>query len=265
MIRDALPETSIYPIVNSDRADIIVCTCYGDLTPLTTNLGALRLLFLGENVRPCFTEFDASITFDIGDHMGRNLYFPLCLFEIDLYNRKRPYPDRTVYTKEDFTSLCRQVDLSVRKKALVVVGNNCEPFRMSMISYLRDSGLRVDWYGSQHNPVDDKQQLLSSYRGHLCFENSFTPGYVTEKPMHAYLAGTPSVHWGSDLKYNIISSHSLFYSAKPDAYEMILKKCRELVESEEIIEVKPILELHHIEEYLDSARVFLRRWLGSFL
>ena len=39
------------------------------------------------------------------------------------------------------------------------------------------------------NPVNDKIDLLKKYKYTLCLENSLMEGYVTEKPIHAYLSG----------------------------------------------------------------------------
>jgi hypothetical protein len=41
-----------------------------------------------------------------------------------------------------------------------------------------------------------------NYRFVLCFENDIYPGYVTEKPFEAYLAGTVPLYYGYDvMKY----------------------------------------------------------------
>ena len=51
-------------------------------------------------------------------------------------------------------------------------------------------------YGSQTNPIEDKQELLKKFKGSIVFENSYYPGYITEKIIHTYLAGNISIYWG---------------------------------------------------------------------
>ena len=42
------------------------------------------------------------------------------------------------------------------------------------------------------------QEFLSTRKFNLCFESMSYPGYATEKIMHAYLAGTVPIYWGSE-------------------------------------------------------------------
>lgn len=254
-------------VVTSDirAADIIFCSCYGSLDCLSLNRHALRILFLGENIRPSYGHFDASISFDLSSYMQRNLYFPLCLLEIDLFGRGANYPDREIHSLSEFT-LPKSLDLSSRKRAIVFVGNNCEPFRLSLLSYLRNSGVDVDWFGSQHNPVKDKIALLATYRLNLCFENSFYPGYVTEKPMHSYLASTPCLHWGSDLDGKMLSAHSLFHSVDTsDDYSEILSRCKMLLNSSSFVTIEPLFSEQYVISELSRATQFLRHWFQPYL
>jgi hypothetical protein len=55
---------------------------------------------------------------------------------------------------------------------------------------MHDNGIPVDIYGSQSNPISDKIGLYSNYKLVLCPENSMSPGYITEKPLHAWISGT---------------------------------------------------------------------------
>jgi hypothetical protein len=45
-------------------------------------------------------------------------------------------------------------------------------------------------------PIQSKLEIAKNYRYTLCFENDIYPGYVTEKPMEAYLAETVPLYWG---------------------------------------------------------------------
>ncbi len=46
-------------------------------------------------------------------------------------------------------------------------------------------------------PVRDKVAFLRDYKFHVCFENASSPGYVSEKIVHAMQARSLPVYWGS--------------------------------------------------------------------
>jgi len=189
-------------------ADIAIFSCYGNNSyyfPHTEHCD--RWLFLGENVRPEFFNYDCCLGFDLGDYHSKNIHLPLWLFEIDFFNKS--YNDRSpqkihVYTCD------RCFDYSTRQNAVAYIGNNAEPFRESIITFLQLCKIRVDRFGSQTNPVNDKIDMYSKYKVVLATENSYWPGYVTEKLMHAHLSGSHIIYWGGT--YPKVSSPINFYA-----------------------------------------------------
>lgn len=176
----------VVSVLDEGQADISIISCYGNSTSLNNQNQTLKILFLGENVRPFYRDFDLSITSDMQTYRGRNIYLPLWMLEIDWFGRN--YPDRQTHPKVSI-SQDRCIDLSSRKSAVVYVGNNSEPNRYSIIKTMEDKGIPIDVYGSQSNPVQDKIGLYSKYKLVLCPENSMSPGYITEKPLHAWISG----------------------------------------------------------------------------
>lgn len=58
---------------------------------------------------------------------------------------------------------------------------------------------KVDVYGQAvGRPVPSKWAIARDYRFMFCFENATIPGYVTEKPLHAWLAGCLPLWRGND-------------------------------------------------------------------
>jgi hypothetical protein len=59
---------------------------------------------------------------------------------------------------------------------------------------------KVDSGGRYKNNIgghlEDKKSFLSSYRFNICFENSSSPGYSTEKIIQAFSAKTIPIYWG---------------------------------------------------------------------
>jgi len=170
--------------------DLLVFSCFGDQN-LNKFIRATRILYLGENVRPDFGYADYSLTFDTSDYCGRNIYTPLWLLRSNIYSAKTadPHP-------YDPTELEAPRQINQGRDAVAYIGNNTTPIRVEAINELKKAGIPVDCFGSQTRPVSDKVKTLSQYRYSLCFENTFTPGYVTEKIIDSFLAGSIPLYWG---------------------------------------------------------------------
>jgi len=184
---EAATGRQVISVMDEEQADISMISCYGNSTSFNSASQSLKILFLGENVRPFYRSFDLSLSSDIQRYRGRNIYLPLWMLEVDWFGRS--YPDRQTHKKNLITQ-DRVIDLSARKSSIVYIGNNSEPNRYCMINEIRDSGIPIDIYGSHSNPIDDKISLYSRYKLVICPENSMSPGYITEKPFHAWISGT---------------------------------------------------------------------------
>lgn len=198
LLRRALPLYFINVTLVPEEADISIYSCYQSSYSLSRTAQSIRILFLAENIRPSYTHFDISITNDPYEYIGRNIYMPVWSLEIDWFHRGRPYPDRLVYPVTMFTQKAAIApNWDKRLKRAVYVGNNSEPLRISIIHELKENGVEVDCYGSQSRPISDKVSLLRRYMFNICFENSIVDGYITEKPIHAYLGGCVGIYNGN--------------------------------------------------------------------
>jgi len=243
--------------VTSDPSlcDIAVYSCYGDFGSLRYTQHATRILFLGENVRPCFSEFDFSLTFDADSYLGRNIHLPLWLLEIDWFNKQ--YIDRRTQPLANFT---RPVflDLVNRKPWVVYVGNNHEPKRMSLISTLRSSGIQVDCYGSQSRPVNNKAQLLSTYFGTIVMENSYYPTYHTEKLLQAYSHVPYLFYWGAPLPAFFQSASHIYHIVNSSDTEFIDLFRRALDSTSAKLTKRPLLIESQVNQLFHSVHQSLR-------
>eukprot|EP00931_Biecheleriopsis_adriatica_P007581 TRINITY_DN108851_c0_g1_i1.p2 TRINITY_DN108851_c0_g1~~TRINITY_DN108851_c0_g1_i1.p2 ORF type:complete len:247 (-),score=46.81 TRINITY_DN108851_c0_g1_i1:15-755(-) len=60
--------------------------------------------------------------------------------------------------------------------------------------------------------LDEAVDLLLPYRFTLVFENKLVPGYVTEKIVNAFLAGSIPIYWGSRAALEIFNPDALVYA-----------------------------------------------------
>lgn len=245
------------------EANLIMVSCYGDISKLWENQKAKRILFLGENIRPSYTHFDASLSFDICNYQGRNVYLPLWMLEIDWLNKREDYPDRRIYPITEFTRR-RTTNMKNRLAKVVFVGNNSEPFRYSIVQHLEKNGL-IDVYGSHTKPVDDKIELLKRYRMTIAMENSIYPGYITEKGIHAYIAGTPAIYWGDKEEGGFFSRNKLFRSVETrKSLEDIESIVRKAVSNENNLHIEPLFEKEKLRNYFFKSISGIRGLLAEF-
>lgn len=244
-IRSAAKDVSIYAADSVCDADIVIYSCYGSSLPCDDAQAECdRWLFLGENIRPSYYHYDFSLSFDSAERNSRNIYFPLWLLEIDWF--KRLYRDRHPYSSSLLAEV-RHIDYSSRLNAVAYIGNNAEPWRESSIAAIQDAGIEVHRYGSQSNPVGDKIDLLSKYKCTIAFENSFYPGYITEKPIHSFLAGTIGLYWGCPLRHGLMSSINPLFKFQDSAH-YIVQDAKAAVRTNGTIVVPPLAS----KQYLTS-------------
>jgi hypothetical protein len=176
-------------LTNSDP-DLFIFSCFG-AENLNQFRQATRLLYLGENVRPDYSTTDYSLTFDISSYCGRNIYLPLWLL------RSTKYAAQVVdYHPYKLCELEQPREASGSNDAVVYIGNNSTPLRIDAINELSRLGMKVACYGSQTRPVEDKIATMEKYLYSLCFENSFAPGYVTEKIIDSFMGNSYPIYWG---------------------------------------------------------------------
>lgn len=183
-------------ILNKSNPDFLIYSCYGENF---INYNCVRIFYTGENLRPDFNLCDYGIGFDHLNFGDRYLRYPnFVLFDeqfkelsnrnaIDLENiKKRLYFCNFIYSNStaDPTRDLFYHKLSKYKKI-------SSPGR-----HLNNSSMNVgdrfsnDWMYS-------KTEFQKNSKFTIAFENSSTPGYTTEKIMHALLCQTIPIYWGN--------------------------------------------------------------------
>jgi hypothetical protein len=161
--------------------------------PFQESRARRRIWYTGENLRPPLG-FDLSLSFDVDDYGGSNVYTP---FWLDRVKSGIGVDFREGLT--DFDTLMRpRVIADVPARFCTVVMSNPHPLRLRAIRELERLGV-VDTYGRAFGrPIKNKADVLKHYRYCIAFENDLYPGYVTEKAVDAWTAGAVPLWWGSD-------------------------------------------------------------------
>jgi len=183
-------------LTNPDEADIIFCSIFGQSHSQFFNKKDI-ILFSGENIRPNYSTYNKSLTFDFYDYDNRNVRLPLWYFYIDWFNIKtynNPeylIPENYLYNENEFT-------IKSKSKFCSTVFSKSDNDRIEMMKILSEYK-NVDGFGKVHlNKISEgekaKLDIISDYKFSICFENSIYPGYFTEKLLHAKIAGTIPIY-----------------------------------------------------------------------
>ena len=171
-----------------------------------------KVHFTGENTQPQLADgVELNLGYAHADFVNESyIRFPLWMIEIDWFGANsemiqnpKPLPiDRCtkVYPGEigEKTKFCA-----------FVVTNPCNPVRNNAFHWLSQYK-KIDSAGRLFNNIGDeifaglgggggelkKHDFLKKYKFCLAYENSSSPGYTTEKLLHAKAAGCIPIYWG---------------------------------------------------------------------
>jgi hypothetical protein len=156
----------------------------------------IKLFYTGENRRPENFDCDYAISFD---HNFEPWHYRLPLYVIYMwaleYIHKTPYDYNYIFNPvvKEKTDFC----------SFVVSNPNCiernEFFKkLHAIKHVDSAGKLYNNINAKIEGESSKIDFLSTRKFNICFEPYSHPGYVTEKILHAFYAGTVPIYWGSE-------------------------------------------------------------------
>ena len=163
-----------------------------------TKTAKKNIWYSGENVRPPQGNWDGYLGFDTNLPADRSVYFPLWfLTSTNLFkSNTETYWGNKVPTISELTE-GRKFTLQRKKFVVSFIGRSYS-MRLHAIEALAKVG-KVDIFGeAARNQVETPSSVAKKYRYIMCFENDIYPGYVTEKPLEAYLTGAIPLYFGLD-------------------------------------------------------------------
>lgn len=168
--------------------DFVFCSCFHYKV---LNYDCPRIFFTGECVFPDFNIYDYAIGFNNFAYQDRYLRFPLWLdYEksVELAKQKHLLSDDVLLGKKEFCNF--------------VVSNSNGADERKLLFEALNSYKRVDSAGKYLNNMGgrckDKLEFQKNYKFSAAFENCKCDGYITEKIMDAFAAGTIPIYFGTD-------------------------------------------------------------------
>ena len=127
-----------------------------------------------------------------------------------------------------------------------MINKNPEILRLNLFAFICSSYKKVDGFGPIFGNVTKKPKLkiLRDYKFCLCPENSFYPGYITEKLIEAWFAGTIPIWSGSISSKGFINQNSFINYQNFNEMEKFIQKITSLDQNfEEYIDMyqQPLL------------------------
>jgi len=191
-----------------------------------------NIWYTGENQRPPSADFDLSFSFDLDPLGGTNIYLPLLLTSLDWFEDGQAEASiegrraGKIVTPRAASSP-RSSNVAARPKFVCAFVGNQEPMRMRALAALETIG-NVDIYGAAFGGrVLDKYSIAKHYKFMLCFENDLYPGYVTEKPLEAWVSGCIPLWRGID-SAEVLNPNALLNAATFDSLASFVNAVAEL-------------------------------------
>lgn len=173
-------------VIVVDKPDFLFFSCFGYKN---LKYSCIKIFFAGENLVPDFNLCDYAIGFH--EIRFNDRYFRMPLYHIydDAYRRALR---RQTY--EDAFYLNRKFCCSIISNSLG------SPERSQMVELLNNYK-KIDNGGRYRNNIGgrikNKIDFESKYKFILCFENSSTMGYTTEKLIEGFAGGGIPIYWGN--------------------------------------------------------------------
>lgn len=242
-------------VYDKNDPDFVICSHFGS--------GYLRykcprILFLGEAKAADFNIYDYAIGFDDIKFNDRYLRYPLLLTYEDGLNKalkKHTFSDEEYLSREKF---CNQV---------VSNGNGDkirDLFFDALSSYKQvDSGGRYRNNLPDGKPVVSKEEFQKQYRFSLAIENSSFPGYITEKIIDAWAAGTVPIYWGDKDIAKSFNSESFIDLSDCSNLDEMVAKVKEIDEDNE--KYLSMMKAPILKEGNSMYEMLNTDYLGNFL
>lgn len=224
-----LTNNSIRYIVSPDSPEILFYSVFGKSNLTYT---CKKILYTGENIRP---RWDSHTILNIGfDYLDdspqipeNKKYFrlPLWYLYINWNDDENAFkiqdPTPVSYKFLEYPNDCKK-----ELFCCVVVSNGGCKVRNDVFFALNQYK-KVDSLGSWNNNVgykiprntNIKLDYISKYKFHICCENSSYSGYVTEKLIHAKLAGCVPIYWGDPVISQEFNPRSFINVSDFDTYD----------------------------------------------
>lgn len=213
------------------------------------DLDCIRIFWTGENIIPNFNYCDYAIGFSHLSFNDRYMRLPLWATykkALDLAINRQDSITKESALNRDFCSTvisnAKQTD-GVREKMFEI---------LSSYKPVASGG---KWKNSVGGPVPDKIDFQKNYKFCLCAENTYAPGYTTEKILEAFASNCIPIYYGDPLAVLDFNPKAFINAHDFDNMNALLQRVKEIDSNDElywqILQEPPFLP-NTLEKYSDQ-------------
>lgn len=212
-------------VTTSYDADYVFHSCLGyDVLKYS----GIRIFVTGENVSPNFNISDYALAFDRMDFGDRYCYLPLFkLYKVayTALNRTRPPAKEMLAQKSEFCAYVMSNTKDSAKERVAIFE------ALSKYKPVHSGG---KWRNNVGGAVADKIAFQSKYKFVLAFENSSTPGYLTEKFAQAAQSNAIPIYWGDPEIAKTFNPKAFVNCHNYDSLEAVVARVMELDKNDQL-------------------------------
>jgi alpha(1,3/1,4) fucosyltransferase len=207
--------------------DYLIYSCYGNDF---LNFDCVRIYYTGENLRPDFNLCDYAIGFDHLDFGERYFRYPNFAFLEDQFLQLLKTDGKNTTPSAEKEYFCNFIYANsqadpARDKFFHLLNQYKEvssPGRhLNNISMEVGERFAEDW-------MYTKLEFQSRCKFSIAFENTSSPGYTTEKLLHAYITGTIPIYWGNPEVTKDFNPDSLINCHDFSNFEEVVERVKEI-------------------------------------
>jgi hypothetical protein len=223
---------------------------------------AIRIFFTGENVRPDFNLCDYAFGYDwleFGDRYYRWPNYQLYEHFKDICRRRRSTTasDDLASTKRRFCNFVYSNPNAIpyRDELFGALGrykhvDSAGP-HLNNMGFSPGQAYKGDWPGA-------KVEFQRSYKFSIACENSSSPGYTTEKIVHALAADTIPIYFGNPLIAREFNSRRFINCHEYDSLDAVVARVAE-IDADDLryyqMLAEPFFNDDHVPDYLTDDAI----------
>jgi hypothetical protein len=250
---------------NIEKADLIFMSYFSDASYLArfkrikgrflSSKYQKRIFFSGEPFELPKNKFHGVISYHTQFYKN-HFRLPLWVLYCKFWNKVKS-PCGVIESNFTAKDILDPIIINPHKFACSIFSNKQE-LRFQAVKCLSKYG-NVEIFGRGFNkPVNNKIDLMKDYKFNLCFENSIIPGYITEKALHAKIAGTIPLWWG-DPSYRLDFNEKSLINVYE--YDFNFDKIFEEVDFNEIRNTPLLKNIPY--HYLDDLSAFFKNIINN--
>ncbi len=220
--------------LDENDPEFLIYSCYGTNF---LNYNCTKIYYTGENLIPDFNLCDYAIGFSQLHFADRYLRFP----NFALYERQfeklimvAPIPyEEIVKQKKHFCNFIYSNSKAdpIRDHFFKLLSNYKKV--LSPGKHLNNTALPIG-ERSSNNWMFSKLDFQSQCKFSIAFENSSSPGYTTEKIMHAFITNTIPIYWGNPEVTKDFNPKSFINCHDYKSLKEVVFKVKEIDKNEEL-------------------------------